>query len=347
MGDIVDMENPIDDIVGLYSDVPSGSWRPNTIMVNMGREDIDGTYEYLAAGGGGVVFLNEKENTILKVNYYAFDDKEVLYQKKVGTIAAEIFYDLIREVGSDTPAEAFGGDKVQIVIMEYLDPVNWIPLRGKELITDYQENLFELIYTLIYEHKIQNVIDFVGNTGPHIFMKVTGEMKVVDYGQFKESTNPPYDFIMMVKELQDVVIPWSKDGQEECYRKIMDLSEEVTDKECTDLLLYKGREFWKKKQLQKTLRRSQRISSKSKYGLGISGTINKPNKTKTKTSRGGTSKRKNNFRKSKRKSKRRKNKGLRKSKRGNKSKSERSNKSNGKGKSNGKRGNKSKRKYRK
>ena len=300
----------MNDIVGLYSDVPSGSWRPNTIMVNMGREDIDGTYEYLAAGGGGVVFLNEKENTILKVNYYAFDDKEVLYQKKVGTIAAEIFYDLIREVGSDTPEKAFGGDKVQIVIMEYLDPVNWVPLRGRGLITDYQENLFELIYTLIYEHKIQNVMDFVGNTGPHIFMKVTGEMKVVDYGQFKESTNPPYDFIMMVKELQDVVIPWSKDGQEECYRKIMDLSEEVTDKECTDLLLYKGREFWKKKQLQKNLRRSQRISSKSKYGLGVSGTINKTNKTKTR--RGGTSKRKNSFRKSK--SKRRKNKGLRKNK---------------------------------
>jgi hypothetical protein len=342
------------DIVGLYSDVPGGSWRPNTIMVNMGREDIDGRYEYLAAGGGGVVFLNENKNTILKVNYYAFDDKEVSYQRNVGVIAAEIFYEAIREVGSDTREQAFHGNNVQIVIMEYLDPVNWIPLRDRETITEYQENLFELIYTLIYEHNIQNVMDFVGNTGPHIFMKeMTGEMKVVDYGQFKESTNPQYDFIKMVKELQDVVIPWSKDGQEECYRKIMDLSEEVTDEVCKGLLLYKGREFLEKKKGEPALapgselpiRRSQRISSK--YGLGISGKINK-------TSRGGTSKRKNksNGKRSNRRSKNNKsnrrsknNKNNKSKRKSNNNKSKRSNKN--KSKKSMKNKSNSKRKYRK
>jgi len=321
----VDMENPIDDIVGLYSELDGQiGWYPDTVRVNMEREDIDGNYTFMASGGGGVVFLNEEKQKILKVNYNAFGGKEVIYQKKVGAIAPQIFYDDIRKVGSDNTAEAFGGIAVQIIIMEYLNPDKWVPLRGVGIIT-YRVKIFELIYTLINDHNIKNVTDLVGQTGSHIWKnKDTEEIKVIDYGEFKESTDPKYDFIMMVDRLQYSVIQDPTDEIKDCYKNIMDFSKEVTNA-CKGYLLEQGRTFWEKK----NPRRSQRISSKSKYGLGISGTINKTNKTR----RGGTSKRKNSFRKNKRKSKRRKNKGLRKS--------------NGKG--NGKRGNKSKskRKYRK
>ena len=200
--------------------------------------------------------------------------------------------------------------------MEYLNPDKWVPLGGVGIIT-YRVKIFELIYTLINDHNIKNVTDLVGQTGSHIWKnKDTEEIKVIDYGEFKESTDPKYDFIMMVDRLQYSVIQDPTDEIKDCYKNIMDFSKKVTNA-CKGYLLEQGRTFWEKK----NPRRSQRISSKSKYGLGISGTINKPNKTKTR--RGGSSKRKNSFRKSKR----RKNNGLRKSKtngkRGNKSKSKR------------------------
>ena len=54
---------------------------------------------------------------------------------------------------------------------------------------------------------------------------------------------------MMVKEVQDVLIRWPSDDVMECYRKIMDLDEGVTDEECKGLFLYQGRLFLESKQL--------------------------------------------------------------------------------------------------
>jgi hypothetical protein len=97
---------------------------------------------------------------------------------------------------------------------------------------------------------LKNVADFVGYTGPHLFLnEISNQIKVVDYGLFKVSTNPNHDFLMMVKEVQDVLIRWPSDDVMECYRKIMDLDEGVTDEECKGLFLYQGRLFLESKQL--------------------------------------------------------------------------------------------------
>ena len=244
----------MDDIVGIYTGLPEDAWYPDKINVTMRNPEIDGEYKKIDAGGGGVIFLNEETDTILKVKFYSWeDDEEVIYQKKAGEIAPEIFYDRYREVGSDiVDRKAFNGDKVQVIIMEYLNPDEWVPLRSVRQLSDphVKSQLLEIIYKFIFEMKLKNVADFVGNTGPHLFLnEISNQIKVVDYGLFKVSTNPNHDFLMMVKEVQDVLIRWPDPGVMECYRKIMDLDEEVTDEECKGLFLYQGRLFLESKQL--------------------------------------------------------------------------------------------------
>ena len=244
----------MDDIVGIYTGLPEDAWYPDKINVTMRNTGIDGEYKKIDAGGGGVIFLNEETDTILKVKFYSWeDDEEVIYQKKAGEIAPEIFYDRYREVGSDiVDRKAFNGDKVQVIIMEYLNPDEWVPLRSVRQLSDphVQSQLLEIIYKFIFEMNLKNVADFVGNTGPHLFLnEISNQIKVVDYGLFKVSTNPNHDFLMMVKEVQDVLIRWPDPGVMECYRKIMDLDEGVTDEECKGLFLYQGRLFLESKQL--------------------------------------------------------------------------------------------------
>ena len=244
----------MDDVIGIYTGLSGDAWYPDRINVRMGSSEIDGGYKKIDAGGGGVIFLNEETDTILKVKFYSWeDDEEVIYQKKAGEIAPEIFYDRLREVGSDiVDRKAFNGDKVQVIIMEYLNPDEWVPLRSVRQLSEphVQSQLLEIIHKFIFEMNLKNVADFVGNTGPHLFLnEISNQIKVVDYGLFKVSTNPNHDFLMMVKEVQDVLIRWPDPGVMECYRKIMDLDEEVTDEECKGLFLYQGRLFLESKQL--------------------------------------------------------------------------------------------------
>ena len=243
----------MNDIVGIYTGLPEDAWYPDKINVTMRNTEIDGEYKKIDAGGGGVIFLNEETDTILKVKFYSWeDDEEVIYQKKAGEIAPEILYDRLREVGSDiVDRKAFNGDKVQVIIMEYLNPDEWVPLRSVRQLSDpyVQSQLLEIIDKFIFEMNLKNVADFVGNTGPHLFLnEISNQIKVVDYGLFKVSTNPNHDFLMMVKEVQDVLVRWPDPGVMECYRKIMDLDEEVTDEECKGLFLYQGRLFLESKQ---------------------------------------------------------------------------------------------------
>ena len=102
------------DIKGIYTGIPDDAWYPNTIEVTMGDlidKDVDGTYIKIDSGGGGVVYLNEDKNTILKVKFYSsIDDTEVKYQKMAGDLAPAIFYDSFREVNTDiADKKAFGG----------------------------------------------------------------------------------------------------------------------------------------------------------------------------------------------------------------------------------------------
>jgi len=192
--------------------------------------------------------------------------------------------------------------------MEYLNPDEWVPLRSVRQLSEprVQAQLLEIINTFIFEMNLKNVADFVGNTGPHLFMnEISNEIKVVDYGLFKVSTNPNHDFLMMVKEVQDVLIRWPSDHVMECYRKIMDLSEEVTDEECKGLFLYQGRLFLEAKH-RKTQKRSRSrtrgmdsasLRPQTRYSLRSMKRIKRGGKSKLKQKR-------NKKRKSKRKSKR-------------------------------------------
>jgi hypothetical protein len=146
---------------------------------------------------------------------------------------------------------------------------------------------------------LKNVADFVGNTGPHLFLnEISNQIKVVDYGLFKVSTNPNHDFLMMVKEVQDVLIRWPSDDVMECYRKIMDLDEEVTDEECKGLFLYQGRLFLESKQLTTRKREPEEYPEEGS-----------PMKLRK---RGGKSKSKRKSKRKKSKSKRKKSKSKRK-----------------------------------
>jgi hypothetical protein len=300
----------MDDIIGIYTGLSGDAWYPDRINVRMGSSEIDGGYKKIDAGGGGVIFLNDETDTILKVKFYSWeDDEEVIYQKKAGGIAPTIFYDSYRKVGSDLiDRNAFNGDTVQVIIMEYLNPDEWVPLRSVRQLSEprVQAQLLEIINTFIFEMNLKNVADFVGNTGPHLFMnEISNEIKVVDYGLFKVSTNPNHDFLMMVKEVQDVLIRWPSDHVMECYRKIMDLSEEVTDEECKGLFLYQGRLFLEAKH-RKTQKRSRSrtrgmdsasLRPQTRYSLRSMKRIKRGGKSKLKQKR-------NKKRKSKRKSKR-------------------------------------------
>jgi len=258
----------MDDIIGIYTgegaySIKEGGpdpWYPKTIKVNMvGADDLNGTYTQLTSGGGGVVYLNEGTDTVLKVKWYSYEgDTEVKYQKMVGDLAPDIFYESFREVRTDIDGKvAFGGDKVSVIIMEYLNPDEWAPMwwevdsTGQSLsstvnITGNINKLFETIYQLIFKFNLKNTIDFIGNTGPHLFInEITGKIKIIDYGSFKPSDDHKNDFMEMIKDIQDhgAYIPRPTDKDIRCYGRIMDLTNDVTEPECHDYMLYKGRLF--------------------------------------------------------------------------------------------------------
>lgn len=256
----------MNDIIGIYAGLSDDDWYPSSINVNISKLKINGIYNKLDKGGGGVIYLNELQNTILKVKYFGYDDDpEVKYQKQAKNYAPKIFYECFRKIGCDlSHRKAFHGDSVQIIIMEYLNPDKWIPLRSiQQLSVSFIHNkLFELIYNFIFDFKIKNATDFVGNTGPHIFMnEETEEIKVIDYGTYEGSTNHIQDFFIMVSNIQDTIIRHPSDKLLECYDKIKNLNEKITDNKCKKLLLYKARLFLEKKHHTKNHRHS-----KNKHG---------------------------------------------------------------------------------
>ena len=316
----------MDDIIGIYTGpgaypLKGNPWYPRNVEVTMDdMDDINGTYTQMASGGGGVIYINEDTDTVLKVKWYSYEgDTEVEYQKMVGDLAPEIFYDSLRKVSTDIDGKnAFGGDKVSVIIMEYLNPDEWVPMwwavdsTGQTLnhtvnILENINKLFETIYQLIFEFNLKNTIDFIGNTGPHLFInEITGKIKLIDYGSFKPSIEHDKDFMEMVKDIQDhgAYIPRPTDKDKECYEQIMDLTNEVTDEECHDYMLYEGRLFLEEKleTTQPTKRRRRGGSS-----LNISGRRKKRTKKQKR-------KKKNKTKRNKSKTKRKKSRSTRSSK---------------------------------
>ena len=241
-------------IKGIYTG--DKDWAPNKIEISDGDEEIDGEYDYFDRGGGGIIFLNQDKNTILKVKeYIPYEntniDKEVYYQEKLGDISPDILYHDYRTIDSNVDGLAFDGNSLQVIIMEYLNPDEWIPLHDNSELFENINELFHVIYDIVYIKGLFNPYDFIGNTGPHLFFNdITGKIKVIDYGSYKESTNNKRDFLIMVKDIQDFLIKHPTDIQEKCYQNILD------DKEINDIckegsVLYLGYIFLSNKIKQK------------------------------------------------------------------------------------------------
>jgi hypothetical protein len=230
-------------IYGIYN----GMHVPSEIVVQTGNKELDGRYLYFERGAGGIIFLNKDK--ILKVAHSINRFKtetEADKQKQAGKLASEIFYESMQILKSDKREKPnFNGETVLIIIMEYLDPEEWTPLREIEQFAAVDSSeIFDFTYELVFLKKLKNKLDYVGNTGSHLFRSMEDELKVIDFGNFETSTDHANDFMVMIKDIQDsVYITWPSPEDELCYEQIMDLETDITDEECKKYYLYEGREF--------------------------------------------------------------------------------------------------------
>ena len=58
----------MNDIIGIYTGVPKEAWYPDMIQVNLSNSEIDGDYNKIDAGGGGVIFQR-----IISSSFPSFD----------------------------------------------------------------------------------------------------------------------------------------------------------------------------------------------------------------------------------------------------------------------------------
>ena len=258
----------MNNIMGIYSGLSENAWYPNMIIVNIPKSNFNGVYNKHDKGGGGIIYLNKIKNKILKVKFFGFEnDPEIKYQKLASIYSPEIFYESFRHIGCDiSNRKAFDGAKVQIIIMEYLSLDKWIPLRSIQQLSvpHIQDKLFEIIYKFVFDFKIKNTADFIGKTGPHLFMnEKTKQIKIIDYGKYQDSVNNSHDFFAMVQDIQDVLMRWPNNELLTCYDKIKDLNKQVTDDKCKKLLLYKARLFLEKKHNIIKRQRKQRKHGKN------------------------------------------------------------------------------------
>ena len=280
------------------------NWAPNKLVVaNSGTNN--GEYNYLDRGGGGIVYVNGDINKVIKIIPNVDSaKKELRIHRQMGNLAPTLyFYSSSSSSGQVIMDKVktkhfFDGDSIFILIMEYLNPEEWNPINNIPQLVQYHSELFDFIYELIFSKGYRNLLDFVGMTGPHLFINDDEEIKILDFGAYKPVEDKKKDFLLMIEKLQDnIMILHPSEEDLDCYKKIMNLATnlEEIDEICKQYFLYMGREFLEdrlpteiKSKRRKTLlgEESRILSAKKK---------NKPKKTKKKNK----PKRKNN--KSKRK----------------------------------------------
>lgn len=251
----------------IYS-IYDGTWAPDQIVVDKGDEEIDGEYNFLDRGGGGVIYLNKEKDKVMKISHSLNEiayNKEVSIHKQAGELAPKIFAESIQRLHTRKPQDQsdegvlydgsatddippYDGGLVSIIIMEYLDPKEWLPLQSLRHFESAYLSVLNLTYDLVFTKKLKNIVDYPGNTGQHIYRnKLTWAMKVLDFGGFQQVTDPANDFMAMSNEIQGTkYITWPSQEDTDCYGMIMDLSSPVPD-ECQNYYLYRCREWLFKK----------------------------------------------------------------------------------------------------
>lgn len=267
-------------------------WAPCKLVV-ANSETNNGEYNYLDRGGGGIIYVNKDINKVIKIiPNVKSAEKELYIHQQMGNLAPTLYFyssspgQVIMDEGKTK--HFFDGDRIFILIMKYLNPEEWTPINNIPILVKYHDELFDFIYELIFSKGYNNLIDFVGMTGPQLFISGDEEIKILDFGEYKPVKDKNEDFLLMIKELQDniMILHPSKEDLD-CYTKIMNLDTnlEKIGQECKKYFLYMGREFLEDRLLPE--RRSKRIKTQSgDESRPLSARIKKPKKTKKKTKAG-------------------------------------------------------------
>jgi hypothetical protein len=224
------------------------NWAPNKLVVT--NSETKGEYNFLDKGGGGIAYVNKDKNKVLKIIPYNHGSEEIRIHGIMGDLAPVLYFKSSPPgqvlVNEDKTKSFFDGDKVYILIMEYLNPEEWDPINNISQLYQYHSELFDFIYELIFLKGYRNLLDFVGMTGPHLFISGDEEIKTLDFGGYTPVKDKKKDFVLMIKELQENIIILHPTGEDlDCYEKIMnfDTNLEDIDDNCKKYFLYMGREF--------------------------------------------------------------------------------------------------------
>jgi len=282
------------------------NWDPDKLVVTNSKSN-NGEYNFLDRGGGGIAYVNKDKNKVLKIIPYNHGSEEIRIHGIMGDLAPVLYFNSSPPgqvlTNEDKTESFYDGDKVYILIMEYLNPEEWDPINNISQLYQYHSELFDFIYELIFLKGYRNLLDFVGMTGPHLFISGDEEIKTLDFGGYTPVKDKKKDFVLMIKELQEnIMILHPTQEDLDCYEKIMnfDTNLEDIDENCKKYLLYLGREFLegrlsierKRKRIRKStgegseiLSGKKKIKKKSKRKKRSPKKKKKKKKTKKKTKR--------------------------------------------------------------
>jgi hypothetical protein len=164
---------------------------PNIRVINSASNECDGLYKYKTRGSSGDIYVNEGKNKAIKINHQP-QEEEVKKQLSVEDLAPTIYenassYTVYMEgteniANTDSPYENIG-----VIIMEYLNPVDWTAINAININDKQIMTLLDALYKLLFTYKLINLMDMIGYSGPHIFIKKEEpyEVKFIDYDNYE------------------------------------------------------------------------------------------------------------------------------------------------------------------
>jgi hypothetical protein len=242
---------------------------PNKLVVT-NSEGNNGEYNFLDRGGSGFLYVNTNLNKVIKMipNVHSAE-KELHIHKLMDNLAPTLHFHsppdgLQVRVIDDPTTYFFGGARVFILIMEYLNPEDWTPITNIDQLSLYNSELFDFIHELIFIKGYRNLLDFLGITGNHLFISKEEEIKILDLGAFQPVVDAQQDYLSMIKGLEDdlaIIKP-----NPACQKQIMDLGRSLDDigEDCKGYFLYWGREFLEDRLSIERLKKKPRSGKKKK-----------------------------------------------------------------------------------
>ena len=169
---------------------------------------LKGVYTYMGGGGGGAIYLSDTALVVKVLFSSSMGEKESRLQLKAGDISPKVHINIelsklenehillddnmleYWEGSADVNSKiqelsVYNNEPVYIIVMDYLDIPDWIPLSKVTEIDS--KSIYALLHDLVYNKGIYNTLDLVGYTGDHIFYNTDlKSYKIIDYGAFME-----------------------------------------------------------------------------------------------------------------------------------------------------------------